>query len=95
MKNKIGETVYATSEIAGTFQSYYGALYSVRQKRTQKKESKRNQKIKEYLREAKLPKASAEKLLALKDPITQGEINLAMKKYSDRKKSRPQLIYDL
>lgn len=40
MKNNKGEMVYKTSEIAKAFQTYYSALYVVRNKETRKAEKK-------------------------------------------------------
>lgn len=61
MKNEKEVIVNATTEIARAFQSYYSALYAVRQKGTQEDEQRRIQKIKDYLKEAKLPKIPAER----------------------------------
>lgn len=60
IKNERGEMVYKTTDIAKAFQTYYSALYSIRNKETQKEEETRQIKIQEYLADAKLTKIQVE-----------------------------------
>lgn len=89
IKNNKGDIVYTASEVARVFHNYYSVLYSVRQKGSQKVESKRKQKIQEYLREANLPKISVEKLQALDESTTQEKIRAAIKSTAKRKSPGP------
>lgn len=71
--------VYKTTDIAKAFQTYYSALYLIRNKETQKEKETRKIKIKEYLTDANPPKIQVEQLIELEEPITQDEIKKALK----------------
>lgn len=75
--NKNGEMVYTTKEIAKVFKSYYGALYSVKQKGQQVIE--KIEETKEFLKNARLPLLSESERSMLEKPITEEEIHKALK----------------
>lgn len=75
-----GEMVFSTPKIAKVFKKYYSTLYSINQMRAQEKETNRREKIRDYLIEVKLPKITEDKLKRLENPISEEEINLALKK---------------
>ena len=87
IKNGRGEMVNKTADIATAFQTYYSALYTIRKEDTHKE--KRQEKIQEYLKNAKLPKIHKERLTALEAVITQEEIIRALKETSRGKSPGP------
>lgn len=70
----IGEVVYKTIEIAKTFQSYYGKLYSINKKDTPDEVKQKREKSKAFLNEICLNKIPEDKLSYLEAPITEEEI---------------------
>ena len=80
---------YKTSEIAEAFQTFYSTLYTIRNNETQEQENIRKRKIKEYLKEVKLPMISQNDIDSLEAPITQDEIYRAFQETPGGKSPGP------
>ena len=89
IKNKNGEIIQTTTGIAKEFQNYYANLYAVKKGEIQGNETERREKIKKYLVEAGLTKIDEEKLTFLERPISEQEIERAIKETSLGKSPGP------